>query len=102
MRQVSRDQCEKIIIKHGGSVAKSVTNKVDYLINGDFPDTHSKKCKDAEAKGVEIVDEAWIANTIYAEKKNPIQRLNFSYEPNHSFIEEMLDKEVFCYFDCDE
>ena len=48
---------ERFIIANGGEVAKSVTNKCTHLISAE---TGTKKCADAEKKGVIVVDEAWV------------------------------------------
>ena len=42
---------------NGGSVAKSVTNKCTHLLSSE---TGTKKCADAESKGVIVVDEPWV------------------------------------------
>jgi hypothetical protein len=48
---------EAKLIKHGATIAKTVTNSCTHLISAE---TGTKKCQDAEAKGVKIVDEDWI------------------------------------------
>ena len=48
---------EGFIIANGGEVAKTVTNKCTHLISAE---TGTKKCADAEKKGVIVVDEAWV------------------------------------------
>ena len=48
---------EGFIIANGGEVAKTVTNKCTHLISAE---TDTKKCADAEKKGVIVVDEAWV------------------------------------------
>jgi len=58
---VGRSEFEQLITSNGGTVAKSVTNKCTHLISSE---TGTKKCQDAEAKGVEIVDEDWVRNKI--------------------------------------
>lgn len=42
-------------------MAKSVTNACTHLVSSE---TGTKKCQDAEAKGVTIVDEKWIRDKI--------------------------------------
>jgi BRCT domain type II-containing protein len=70
---VVRSEFENFIKNHGGTVAKSVTNSVTHLVRLDCFDFHSsfllyssetgtKKCQDAEAKGIEIVNEDWVRN----------------------------------------
>ena len=58
---VPRATFEAYIIENGGQVAKSVTNSVTHLISAE---TATKKCQDAEAKGVKIVDEEWVRNLV--------------------------------------
>jgi NAD-dependent DNA ligase len=48
---------EGFIQANGGEVAKTVTNKCTHLMSSE---TGTKKCADAEKKGVLIVDEAWV------------------------------------------
>ena len=48
---------ESFIQANGGDIAKSVTNKCTHLISAE---TGTKKCIDAEKKGVIVVDEDWV------------------------------------------
>ena len=54
---VPRAEMEGFIVANGGEVAKTVTNKCTHLISAE---TGTKKCADAEKKGVIVVDEAWV------------------------------------------
>jgi len=54
---VPRAEMEGFITANGGEVAKTVTNKCTHLISAE---TGTKKCADAEKKGVVVVDEAWV------------------------------------------
>jgi BRCT domain type II-containing protein len=58
---VKRADFEKLITENGGSVCKTVTNSVTHLVSSE---TGTKKCDEAEAKGVKIVDEDWVRNQI--------------------------------------
>ncbi len=58
---VSRAAFEEIITKNGGSIAKSVTKAVTHLVSSE---TGTKKCQEAEAKGISIVDEQWVRDKI--------------------------------------
>lgn len=58
---VQRSIFEDFIVEHGGSVAKSVTNSCTHLVSAE---RGTKKCQDAEAKGVVIVDEQWIRSKV--------------------------------------
>ena len=53
---VSRSEMEGFIQANGGDVVKTVTNKCTHLMSSE---SGTKKCADAEKKGVAIVDEAW-------------------------------------------
>jgi NAD-dependent DNA ligase len=48
---------EGFIQANGGEVAKTVTNRCTHLMSAE---TGTKKCADAEKKGVIVVDEAWV------------------------------------------
>jgi len=48
---------EAFIHANGGDVVKTVTNKCTHLMSSE---SGTKKCADAEKKGVVIVDEAWV------------------------------------------
>jgi predicted DNA-binding WGR domain protein len=48
---------EGFIQANGGDIAKTVTNKCTHLISAE---TGTKKCQDAEKKGVIVVDEEWV------------------------------------------
>ena len=48
---------EAFIQANGGDVVKTVTNKCTHLMSSE---SGTKKCADAEKKGVVIVDEAWV------------------------------------------
>lgn len=52
---------EKLIIANGGLVSKTVTNSVTHLVSTE---TGTKKCMDAEAKGVNIVNEQWVRSML--------------------------------------
>ena len=52
---------ESFIITNGGSVAKTGTNSCTHLVSSE---TGTKKCQDAAAKGVMIVDEQWIRDKV--------------------------------------
>lgn len=56
-----RAKFEEFIIQHGGEVVKSVTNTCTHLVSAE---TGTKKCEDALAKGVVIVDEQWVRNKV--------------------------------------
>lgn len=58
---VPRAQFEALITANGGSCAKTVTNSCTHLVSSE---TGTKKCSDAEAKGVKIVNEDWIRTLI--------------------------------------
>jgi hypothetical protein len=58
---VPRAKFEAYITQHGGSVAKSVTNACTHLVSAE---TGTKKCQDAEEKGIAIVDEDWVRNKV--------------------------------------
>jgi len=58
---VSRAEFEAFILKHGGKVAKSVTNSVTHLVSAE---TGTKKCQDAEDKGATIVNEDWVRKRV--------------------------------------
>ncbi len=65
---VPRAAFEAFITENGGSVAKSVTNSVTHLVSAE---TGTKKCQDAEAKGVAIVDEDWVRNKVAGKGSAP-------------------------------
>jgi surface protein len=48
---------EGFIQANGGEVVKTVTNKCTHLMSAE---SGTKKCADAEKKGVVVVDEAWV------------------------------------------
>ena len=52
----NRSELSDLIKRKGGTVASSISSKVDYLITNDS-DFNSKKIKDAEALGIEIITE---------------------------------------------
>lgn len=56
-----RAKFEEYIIQHGGEVVKSVTNTCTHLVSAE---TGTKKCEDALAKGIAIVDEQWVRQTV--------------------------------------
>eukprot|EP01033_Poteriospumella_lacustris_P018034 gene18034-12930_t len=56
-----RAKFEEFIIQHGGEVVKSVTNTCTHLVSAE---SGTKKCEDALAKGVVIVDEQWVRNKV--------------------------------------
>lgn len=58
---VPRAAFEAYITENGGSVAKTVTKACTHLVSSE---TGTKKCEDAEAKGVAIVDEQWVRNKV--------------------------------------
>lgn len=53
----SRAELETAILAAGGEVATSITKKVNILVSNT---QGTKKCQDAEAKGIEVVDEDWL------------------------------------------
>ena len=53
----SRAELETAILAAGGEVATSITKKTNVLVSNT---QGTKKCQDAEAKGIEVVDEAWL------------------------------------------
>jgi NAD-dependent DNA ligase len=58
---VSRQEFETLIQNNGGEIAKSVTKKCTHLVSAM---TGTKKCQDAEAKGLQVVDEEWVREKI--------------------------------------
>ena len=48
---------EKYILDNGGDIAKTVTNSCSHLISAQLG---TKKCQDAEKKGVIVVSEDWV------------------------------------------
>jgi NAD-dependent DNA ligase len=58
---VKRQLFESFLLENGGTVAKSVTKSVTHLVSGE---TDSKKCADATAKGVIIVNEQWVRDKV--------------------------------------
>lgn len=58
---VPRAAFESLITENGGAVAKTVTKSVTHLVSSE---TGTKKCEEAEAKGVAIVDEQWVRDRI--------------------------------------
>jgi hypothetical protein len=90
---VTRAAFESFITEHGGTVAKTVTNSVTHLVSAE---TGTKKCQDAEAKGVTIVDEAWVRKRVNqasgssgsgSKNKEPKEA---SFTPRHDFVEELI------------
>jgi hypothetical protein len=58
---VSRAEFEKFIKENGGTVAKSITKACTHLVTSE---SGTKKCQDAEDKGIEIVDEDWVRSVV--------------------------------------
>jgi DNA ligase (NAD+) len=53
---ISRDEMKALIVAHGGKNSGSISGKTTYLLAGEKPG--QEKIKNAEALGVEIIDEA--------------------------------------------
>jgi hypothetical protein len=58
---VSRAEFEKFIKANGGTIAKSITKACTHLVTSE---SETKKCQEAEEKGVEIVDEDWVRSVV--------------------------------------
>jgi hypothetical protein len=58
---VTRADFEKFITSNGGTIAKSVNKSCTHLVTSE---TGTKKCQNAEDKGVEIVDEDWVRSVV--------------------------------------
>ncbi len=58
---VPRAEFEKYIRNHGGSTVTSITSTCTHLISAT---TGTKKCRDAESKGIEVVDEDWVRSVV--------------------------------------
>lgn len=58
---VPRAEFEKYILSNGGTIAKSITKACTHLVTSE---SGTKKCQDAEDKGVEIVDEDWVRSRV--------------------------------------
>jgi BRCT domain type II-containing protein len=77
---VGRSEFEDLITSNGGEVAKSVTKKCTHLVrsasinqspsflflllDNSSAVSGTKKCEDAEAKGLTVVDEDWVRDRI--------------------------------------
>jgi hypothetical protein len=76
---VSRKDMESLLLENGARVSKSITNDVTHLVRSGssiFPQltvtylfssqSRTRKYQDAEARGIEIVDEEWVKKKIRA------------------------------------
>ncbi len=87
---VPRAAFESLITENGGTVAKTVTNSVTHLVSSE---TGTKKCQDAEAKGVTIVDEKWVRDRISmgsSTGKRSTEQREATFTPIHDFVDELI------------
>ena len=87
-----------------------MTNSVTHLVSAE---TGTKKCQDAEAKGVKIVDEDWVRSRVSmasagsgSDSRSSKGRSNEEKEsvftPQHDFVEELIatdENEGRCMYD---
>ena len=75
---VTRQEFETLIQRNGGEIAQSVTKKCTHLVSAV---TGTKKCQDAEAKGLQVVDEEWVRQRIQASdetEEKPMKKMKSS------------------------
>jgi len=90
---VSRAEFEGYIMAQGGAVAKSVTKSVTHLVSAE---TGTKKCEDAIAKGVVIVNEDWVRNRVANgtnDSKDNVIIPPQSFVPLLTYVEDLLTTE---------
>jgi NAD-dependent DNA ligase len=75
---VSRQEFETLIQQNGGEIAKSVTKKCTHLISAV---SGTKKCQDAEAKGLQVVDEEWVREKIHSTGEKPMKKMKAAPAP---------------------
>jgi NAD-dependent DNA ligase len=81
---VSRQEFETLIQHNGGEIAKSVTKKCTHLVSAM---TGTKKCQDAEAKGLQVVDEEWVREKILSSggtEEKPMKKMKLKSSPTQS------------------
>jgi hypothetical protein len=89
---VPRAEAETLITTNGGKIAKTVSNKVDYLLSPPT-ETNSTKCLDAKALGVKLITEEWVKGCLLLPDQRSSKVREARYRPQGHFVKELIDFE---------
>lgn len=87
---IPRKDIQELITSNGGTVVASVTSKCTHLLTSE---TGTKKCKDAQAKGVIVVSEDWLQQRIASfadEPESPDGEPQPRFTPSQKYVQELI------------